>query len=385
MPRLFDGLELPASADFHVHLRQGAMMETVTPTITSGGVDTVYVMPNLIPPITTPAQAIEYRTRLQTLAPNVTFLMSLYLHPSITPAVVKEAKATGAIYGIKSYPAGVTTNSSSGVLDYESFYPVFAAMEEEGLVLNLHGELPPSQSPSSAPEDQITVLNAEAAFLPTLRSLHERFPKLRIVLEHCTTKAAVDMVLSINSPNVVGTITAHHLSLIVDDWAGDPLNFCKPVAKLPSDRIALLRAVVDPKGKFFLGTDSAPHPLRSKQGRSAATPLGNGNDNSCGKCAAGVFTQPYATQLVLEALEDAVTKGVLRELDVRGEGVLEGFLGETGRRFYGVPKSERRIRVRAREEKVVSFLGVKAEDGRGDDVVVPFRRGEEIYSLEWLN
>ncbi|KPI44643.1 Dihydroorotase [Cyphellophora attinorum] len=325
MPRLFDGLELPASADFHVHLRQGAMMETVTPTITSGGVDTVYVMPNLIPPITTPAQAVEYKSRLQALAPDVTFLMSLYLHPSITPSIVREAKATGAIHGIKSYPAGVTTNSSSGVVDYESFYPVFAAMEEEGLVLNLHGELPPSQSPS-APEDQITVLNAEAAFLPTLRSLHTRFPNLRIVLEHCTTKAAVDMVLSISSPNVVGTITAHHLSLIVDDWAGDPLNFCKPVAKLPSDRIALLRAAVDPRRKFFLGTDSAPHPLRSKQGRSGTA----GNDNSCGKCAAGVFTQPYATQLVLEALEEAVSKGILREEDVRREGVLEGFWARRG-------------------------------------------------------
>jgi dihydroorotase len=131
----FDGLELPASADFHVHLRDGEMMEAVTPTIRPGGVDTVYVMPNLVPPITTVEQALSYKERLRNLAPDVTFLMSLYLHPSMTPSTVKEAKAAG-IRGIKSYPAGVTTNSASGVVDYAQFYPIFAAMEEHDLILN---------------------------------------------------------------------------------------------------------------------------------------------------------------------------------------------------------------------------------------------------------
>jgi dihydroorotase len=124
--------------------------------------------PNLIPPITTVEAALSYKSRLEALAPLVTFLVSLYLHPSITPSTIKAAKAAG-ITGVKSYPAGVTTNSAARVVDYEPFYPVFAAMEAEDLLLNLHGESPPGED--------ITVLNAEERFLPTLLDLHRRFPK----------------------------------------------------------------------------------------------------------------------------------------------------------------------------------------------------------------
>jgi dihydroorotase len=289
--------------------------------------------------------------------------MSLYLSPALTPETIHAAKAAG-ITGVKSYPAGVTTNSDSGVVDYAAFYPVFAAMEACDMILNLHGESPPG--------DDITVLNAEERFLPTLLDLHSRFPKLRIILEHCTTQQAVAMVRRCGA-NVVGTITAHHLSLIVDDWAGDPINFCKPVAKLPADRIALLKAATAGDGKFFLGTDSAPHALRSKKG---------GGEGECGKCAAGVFTQPYATQIVLEALEEAVGKGILGKGEV-GRETLVGFLGGIGRRFYRVPESGRRIRIRAGEERVVERLGV-VEEGKEVDVVVPFRRGLPVYSLEWI-
>ena len=232
------------------------------------------------------------------------------------------------------------------------------------MLLNLHGESPP------APD--ITVLNAEESFLPTLATLHNKFPNLQIILEHCTTAKATDTVRACGE-KVVGTITAHHLSLIVDDWAGDPINFCKPVAKLPADRVALLKAATSGDGKFFLGTDSAPHPLRSKKG-------GMGND--CGKCAAGVFTQPYATQIVLEALEEGVEKGILDREDVREE-VLRGFLGETGRKFYGVEESKRKIKITAGEETVVERLSVM-ESGKEADVVVPFRRGLPVYSLQWL-
>ena len=375
MPRLFHNLILPASADFHVHLRDGAMMEAVTPTISTGGVDTVYVMPNLIPPLTTVSAVKEYHAKLQRLSPETTFLMSLYLSPEITVETIKVAKESGIIYGVKSYPAGVTTNSSSGVVDYEIFYPVFSAMQEHGLILNLHGEVPSSE------EEDVTVLNAEERFLPTLKSLNERFPKLKIVLEHCTTAAAVEVVKGC-SEMVVGTITAHHLSLTVDDWAGDPVNFCKPVAKTYGDLRALLRAVVEGKGRFFLGTDSAPHGLRKKYGG-----MGGGNDNAVvvpGKCAAGVFTQPYATQLVLEAVEGAVERGVIGKEEV-GREVLEGFLGGFGRRFYGVGWAKRRIRIVQGEEKVVETLRMKKQGTEGlEDVVVPFRRGECIYSLEWL-
>jgi dihydroorotase len=294
--------------------------------------------------------------------------MSLYLHPSITPETIKQAKQSGHVYGVKSYPAGVTTNSASGVVDYEQFYPVFQAMEEEDLVLNLHGEAPPAED--------ITVLNAEEAFLPTLLDLHQKFPRLRIVLEHCTTAAAVEAVKKCG-PNVVGTITAHHLFLIVDDWAGDPINFCKPVAKLPSDRVALLKAAASGSPKFFLGTDSAPHPLRAKKGGLGAQEVG--------KCAAGVFTQPYATQLVLEAFEQAVTQGVLQKTDLT-PFVLESFLGEFGRKFYRIDASGAKIRISSKEDKVTEKLvvGGSAKGGEGD-VVVPFRRNTPIYSLEWIS
>ena len=166
----FDGLTLPATADFHSHLRDGSMMEAIVPTIREGGTGLCYVMPNLTPPLTDVSSALAYKARLQALEPRVKFLMTLYLHESITPAVVRGAKAAG-ITGIKCYPAGVTTNSGAGVQSYEKFYPVFEAMQQCGLVLNLHGEC------QSDHEKDITVLNAEECFLPTLLGLHERFPK----------------------------------------------------------------------------------------------------------------------------------------------------------------------------------------------------------------
>ena len=193
---------------------------------------------------------MAYRDRLQALAPDIKFLMTLYLHPSITPETITEAAISG-IAGVKAYPAGVTTNSQAGVLDWQQFYPVFEAMQTHDLVLNLHGEVPGTASPDD--EDDVTVLTAEALFMPTLYKIHKEFPKLRIVLEHCTTRDALKAVQSCG-PTVGATITAHHLWMTVDDWCGDVFNFCKPVAKTKFDRIALLKAVVDGgNGKFFFG------------------------------------------------------------------------------------------------------------------------------------
>ncbi|KAG9238099.1 hypothetical protein BJ875DRAFT_86996 [Amylocarpus encephaloides] len=353
----FDGLELPASADFHVHLRDGAMMKTVVPTIKKGGVNTVYVMPNLVPPLTSSSNVLAYKARLQAIDPDINYLMTLYLHETITPAVIKGARAQG-IVGVKSYPAGVTTNSSSGVISYEPFYPVFAAMEQCGMVLNLHGECPSDHSRN------ITILNAENLFLPTLKTLHENFPKLKIVLEHCTTKEAVEAVKACGD-NVVGTITAHHLFLTVDDWADDPFSFCKPVAKWPSDREALLRAALSGSPKFFLGSDSAPHPVSSKKG-------------GLGKTAAGVFTQANVTAYVLDAFELAIERKLIKEEDVTKE-TLEGFLGGFGRKFYDVQDGNgRKIVLRKGSEKIVEM--VKGEEGIE---VVPFRRGMGTWSVEW--
>ncbi|RMD42319.1 hypothetical protein DV735_g2777, partial [Chaetothyriales sp. CBS 134920] len=367
--RLFDNIVLPASADFHVHLRQASLMHTVVSTPQAGGVDTVYVMPNLNPPIDT-------------------FLMTLYLNDKITPEVIHAAKASGAIAGVKSYPRGVTTGSDGGVkgVDYSPYYPVFAAMEQAGLVLNLHGECPfadadaGDEEPEAAADDEsavVDVLNAEEKFLPTLREVVTRFPKLKVVLEHVTTRAAVEYVRQLKRDgfdNVRATITAHHLWLTVDDWAGDGLNFCKPVAKREADRRALLRAGLHADGLFFLGSDSAPHLLSRKKGVVGKDGLD--------KCSAGVFTQPIVTQLVLEAWEAAVRRGLLREEDVKRPGVVEGFLGVWGREFYGVEQSQRRIRIRAGDETVKEILRVEGEDR--NDGIVPFWIGKKIYSLEWV-
>ncbi|KAF3480615.1 dihydroorotase [Arthroderma uncinatum] len=343
-------LELPAAADMHVHLRQDAMMQLVTPSIRQGGVDTVFVMPNLQPPITTVNQALEYRSKLQEIEPDVHFLMSLYLHDSITPDVIKEAAAAG-ITGVKVYPQGVTTNSASGVTSLDDFYPVFKAMEEHDLVLNLHGEVP-----------DVDVMNAEEAFLPTLKQLHERFPSLRIVLEHCTTSAAVETVRSCG-PTVAATITAHHLYLTVDDTV-DPLAFCKPIAKTPADRDALIRAICSGDSKFFLGTDSAPHP---KSAKDQAKP------------AAGVFTQPYATQYILLALEDATERSIIQESAVTQER-LEGFLSRFGRQFYKLPEPESGKIILERKGETIPKT-IKNDDSSVE--VALSRAGAEIFSLRW--
>ncbi|KAL0949881.1 hypothetical protein HGRIS_009914 [Hohenbuehelia grisea] len=306
-------LTIDSPADFHVHLRQGPMCALVTPLVRKGGFRLAYVMPNLQPPITTTARALEYKAELQRLEPRVEFLMTLYLSPDLTPEEVRKAKSAG-IVGVKSYPRGVTTNSDGGIESYEAYYPVFAVMEEVGMVLNLHGEVP---SDSSA---NISVLNAEPAFLPWLHRIHAQFPKLRIVLEHATTRAAVEAVRKCGN-TVACTITAHHLALTVDDWAGQSLHFCKPVAKMPDDRAALQEVIKEGHPRFFLGSDSAPHPSSSK---TQSTP-----DKGC---AAGLYTSATLLPLVAHLLEsfDALDK-------------LEGFVCTFGRRFYQFPSERMRV------------------------------------------
>ena len=310
----------------------------------------------MVPPITTVQHALKYQKRLQDLEPNVTFLMSLYLHPDITPETVIEAKKAG-VTGIKSYPAGVTTHSDHGVMSYEQFYPVFAEMERQDMILNLHGELPPSAG------KDVTVLNAEESFLPTLLDLHKRYPKLRIILEHCTTAAAIKAVQSCG-PTVAATITAHHLFIIVDDWAGDPHCFCKPVAKLPSDRRALLKAAISGDSKFFFGTDSAPHPAQTKR---------------ADKFAAGVFTQPYAVGLVVDALVQGVEIGVLQAADVTKEKLI-GFLSGYGRAFYGVSDERKETIVLSKPVNEIRDL-LRNDDGSVE--VVPFRRGKPTWEASF--
>lgn len=335
-----DIAQLPWCDDLHVHLRQGAVMATVVPMVRRGGVRRCLVMPNTSPPLTDTATVLRYREALRNIDADVEYLMTLYLSPSLTPGEVRRAAGAG-IVGVKCYPQGVTTNSASGVEDLDAYVPVFAAMQDTGMVLELHGEVPRNDA---APD--VCVLDAEERFLPILRELHSTFPKLRIVLEHVTTAAAVACVQELGD-TVAATITAHHLMLTVDDWAGRNHNFCKPVAKYPHDRRALRDAVAGGNPKFFLGSDSAPHPVEAKEAACAC---------------AGVFTSP----LLLAYIADAFDRiGCLEQL--------EPFCGRAGAAFYGLPPLDGTVTLR-RTPTVVP-------DRFGD--VVPFRAGETLaWSLD---
>ncbi|KAJ2158936.1 dihydroorotase [Coemansia sp. RSA 552] len=349
-------ITLPWASDFHCHLRQGAMMETVTPMVKQGGVKTVLAMPNLTPPLTTAQMAVDYGKQLQELAPDVHFILTMYLNADLTPEEIGRA-ANAGITAVKMYPSGVTTNSDWGVVDLKVFYPTFAAMQEHNMVLCLHGECPSDAAKG------ICILNAEERFLDTLRELHQEFPKLRIVLEHATTKAAVDCVRSLG--DTVGcTITAHHLFLTVDDWAGQPHHFCKPVAKYPTDRDALREVAKSGHPRFFLGSDSAPHPRRAKQGE---------------RPAAGVFTTPVLVPLMATLFEKL---GCLDRL--------EGFVSTHGRSFYQLPKPTAEdgtiTLTRTAGLKVpntYTVAGPGQNVGGEPDTIVPFMAGDELpWSIE---
>lgn len=329
-------MQLPLLDDLHVHLRQGVMLRKVVPLTRAGGVGRCLVMPNTDPPVTTIESAMRYKRELEACNTDMDFLMTLYLCPDLRPEDMVAAKAAGVV-GVKCYPQGVTTNSDWGVADLRVYDPLFAAMEKAGLLLLLHGEVP------SQPEADICVLNAEERFLPEVERIHKQFPMLRIVLEHVTTREAVECVKGLGD-TVGATITAHHLELTVDDWAGRNHNFCKPVAKYPHDREALRGIVADGHPRFFLGSDSAPHPRSAKEG-------------ACG--CAGVFTAP----LLLPYLADSFER--LGFLDR-----LHDFACVFGHTFYGLPAPKGSVTLEKAEQMVPSEYGG----------VVPFRAGE---TLRW--
>lgn len=293
--------------DFHVHLRQGAMLAKVLPA-TARRFGRALVMPNTRPPTATAEDVSRYREEILTAASarNLRFepLMTVMLTPATTPQTIFAAKDAGAI-AAKLYPQGVTTNSSDGVKSVGALAPVFAAMERCGMALCLHGETP-----------DVFCLDREEAFLPELRAIAREFPRLRIVLEHLSTASAVACVEALPD-TVAATITVHHLRLTLDDVVGNllsPHHFCKPIAKRPHDREALVAAALGGNPKFFLGTDSAPHPQEVKE---------------CHAGCAGVFSAPVA----LESLADLFDR--LDALDR-----LEDFTSSFGSRFYGLPLNE---------------------------------------------
>lgn len=335
-------LNLTRPDDWHLHLRDGAQLAAVLPD-TARQFARAIVMPNLKPPVTGVEQARAYRERILAALPRgARFepLMTLYLTDLTPTAEIARAKASGFVHAVKYYPAGATTNSESGVTDLKRVYPVFAAMQEHDLPLLLHGEVT---------DASIDVFDREAVFIERhLTAIVRDFPALRIVLEHVTTTQAVEFVLSAPA-KVAATITAHHLLLNRNAmFAGGmrPHAYCLPVLKREAHRQALLKAATGGSPKFFLGTDSAPHPRRAKE-------------SGCG--CAGIYTAHTALELYAEVFEQA---GALDRL--------EAFASFHGPDFYRLPRNTERVTL------AKTSWTVPAELTCGDDRLVPLRAGEPI-------
>lgn len=308
-----DRLTLRRPDDWHLHLRDGAMLRAVLPE-TARDFARAIVMPNLVPPVVTGAEARAYRDRiLAALPPGLRFtpLMTLYLTEATNPDDVAAAFAEGVAQAVKLYPAGATTNSHAGVRDLDRVRPVLERMAEIGMPLCLHGEVT---------DPAIDIFDREAVFVDrVLAPLRRRLPDLRIVLEHVTTQDGVDFVRD-QPRNVAATITTHHLVINRNAiLAGGirPHFYCLPVAKRESHRIALVEAAVSGDPRFFLGTDSAPHTDALKL-------------QPCG--CAGIFTAPVTLPVLAEVFEAA---GALDRL--------EAFASLNGPAFYRLPANEERI------------------------------------------
>lgn len=328
--------------DWHLHVRDGAQLASVVP-FTARQFARAVIMPNLKPPVTTVAQAAAYRERiLQAVPAGCAFepLMTLYLTNTTAPQEILAAKASGFIVGAKLYPAGATTHSDAGVTAIENIFPALAAMEECGLVLQVHGEVT---------EADVDVFDRECVFIDrVLARVAARFPKLKIVFEHVTTREAVQFVTSARA-GIAATITPQHLLLnrnALFQGGIRPHHYCLPVLKRERDRRALLEAATSDDARFFLGTDSAPHARDTKE-------------NACG--CAGVFSAHAAIELYAEAFELA------QRLDR-----LEAFAAHRGADFYGLPRNTERITLaRAAWTPPASYAFDSGE-------LVPFRAGESI-------
>jgi dihydroorotase len=328
--------------DWHLHLRDGAALYAVLP-FTAAQFARAIVMPNLKPPVVTTEQAAAYRQRiLQALPQGMQFepLMTLYLTDRTEPAEVDRAKASGIVHGFKLYPAGATTHSDAGVTDIRKVDAVLARMAELGVILQVHGEVT---------DPSVDVFDREARFIGSvLAPVIERFPRLRVVFEHITTREAVDFVLHAR-PGVAATITPQHLLMNRNAlFTGGirPHHYCLPVLKTEPDRRALLDVIAGGNPRFFLGTDSAPHARHTKEA-------------ACG--CAGIFSAHAAVELYAEAFEAV---GAL--------GKLQGFASEQGANFYGLPLNEGTITL------VKESWEVPASYRFGSDELVPLRAGERM-------
>ncbi|MBX7059440.1 MAG: dihydroorotase [Leptospirales bacterium] len=335
-------LQIRQPDDFHLHLRDGPALSSLV-GYSARQFRRAIVMPNLRPPVRSLNDALSYRQRIyQSLPPGASFeaLMTLYLTEATTPAMLREAKQSGIVFAAKYYPAGATTNSESGVRALANIDALLAVMEEINLPLLVHGE---------SIDPQVDVFDRERIFLEReLGPALQRFPGLRVVLEHVTTTEGVDFVMTAGA-NVAATLTAHHLLLNRNAlFAGGfrPNHYCLPVLKRESHRQRLLQAALSGHPRFFAGTDSAPHARERKE-------------QDCG--CAGIFTASTAVELYAEVFDQA------DRLDL-----LEAFLSEHGARFYRLPLNEGSIRLRKQEQVVASSLPM------GSEMLVPLRAGESV-------
>jgi dihydroorotase len=328
--------------DWHLHLRDGDHMRAVLrDTVRRFG--RAIVMPNLQPPVTTTAAALAYRDRIMAAAPpSESFkpLMTLYLTDNTPPEEIARAKASGAVHAIKYYPAGATTNSDWGVTDLRRCDAVLEAMSAVGMPLLVHGEVT---------DPSIDIFDRERVFVDrVLTALTGRFPQLKIVVEHITTREAAQFVREASS-NIAATITAHHLLLNRNAlFSGGirPHHYCLPVIKRETHREALVEAATSGSPKFFLGTDSAPHARHTKEA-------------ACG--CAGVYTAHSGIELYAEAFDQA---GALDRL--------ENFASRYGAEFYGLPCNISRITLEKSDVSIPEALPF------GDDTLVPFRAGQAV-------
>ena len=340
-PTPISTLTLTRPDDWHLHLRDGAAMAAVVPD-TARQFARAIVMPNLKPPVTTAAQALAYADRIRAAVPaGMAFepLMTLYLTDRLPPDEIARARDAGVV-AVKLYPAGATTNSDAGVTDLRKTYPTLEAMQRLGLPLLVHGEVT---------DPAIDLFDREAVFIDTqLIPLRRDFPELKIVFEHITTREAAQYVAEAGA-HTAATITAHHLLYnrnALFTGGVRPHDYCLPVLKRETHRLALVAAATSGSDRFFLGTDSAPHPAHLKEHASGC---------------AGCYTALSAIELYAEAFEAA---GALERL--------EGFASFHGPDFYGLPRNTDRITLRRESWTLPESLPF------GEAQLKPLRGGETL-------
>lgn len=330
--------------DWHLHLRDGASLKAVLAD-TANRFARAIVMPNLRPPVTTTDLAESYRQRILANLPNSSKfepLMTLYLTDNTSPEEIIKAKASGFVHGVKLYPAGATTNSDSGVTSFDACERALDAMQKHGMPLLVHAEVT---------DADVDVFDREKVFIDrNMKPLLARFPELKVIFEHITTRDAAQFVAA-SPANVAATITPHHLLMNRNAmFAGGmrPHHYCLPILKREEHRLALVDAAISGSPKFFLGTDSAPHPKSAKE-------------SACG--CAGMYSAHAGIELYAEVFEAA------NALDK-----LEAFSSFYGADFYGLPRNQDHITL------VKESWQVPAEIEFGDDVLVPLRAGQ---SVQW--